>query len=255
MIRILFLLLCLTCYAIGGTYDFEQYTKKRRSASDFVYPYFEISIGAEHSTSELKTESYTHWYHDTEQDKMIYDKNLYYDIYSFESNGPLLDSKLGALLFRHAAIFFHCGIMRFKGDAHYKYYSRDKEEFIENENVVRFYWGVGTKVYPLVKLLPILDGLFIGISLSFISEDNQWDKYGMTYIDTETGFRIETGYLWNISQHYFAGITLNAANYAIGVEKHSDMDDVFELNKGPERDPVDNHNTVQFGIAITVVRK
>ena len=256
MIRVLFLLLCLTCYAIGGTYDFKPYTKKRHSASEFIYPYFELSIGVEHSSSEVKTESYTHWYHDNERDEMIYDEDLYYDIFTNEGVGPMLETKIGALLFQRGVLFLHLGLMRFKGTSHYKYYSLDKEEFKERGHTLQIHWGFGTKVYPLVKLVPILDGLFIGVSLAFIHDDYNWDDYGMSYQHDETGFKVEAGHLWNISQHYFVGVTVHAANYAINIDtSHEYTYDTFEMNKPPEREPIDDSNTVQFGIAITVVRK
>ena len=47
MIRVLFLIACLVCVTMADTDEPAQPRKRRRHrASDFVYPYFEISAGA-----------------------------------------------------------------------------------------------------------------------------------------------------------------------------------------------------------------
>ena len=257
MIRVLFLIACLVCVTVADTDDPAQPRKRRRHrASDFIYPYFEVSAGAQYSESDYKTESYAHWYHDTDQDKMVYDKDLYYNIYSFEGYGPLLETKVGALLFRRAVLFADFGLAWSFGDSFYKYYSRDKEEFKESGSEVCPLFGFGVKVYPFVNLVSLLDGFFVGASVSFMVTDNSWDKYEMDYAGEEVGYKYELGNVWKVSEHYFVGITLSSAIYwsAVGSNKE-DGDDQFQVNKSPKRGPVEDVNTLQLGAALTVVRK
>lgn len=55
MIRVLFLVVCLVCVTMADTDEPAQPRKRRHHrASEFVYPYFEISVGAQHATSDYK---------------------------------------------------------------------------------------------------------------------------------------------------------------------------------------------------------
>lgn len=257
MIRVLFLIACLVCVTMADTDEPAQPRKRRRHrASDFVYPYFEISIGGQYSKSNYKTESVSHWYHDTDRDEMVYDKDLYYNIYSFEGSGPRFESKVGALLFRRFAVFFDYGLAWSFGDSYYKYYSRDKEKFKESGGQLCPFYGFGAKVYPFVNVLSLLDGFFVGTSVSFSFTDNSWDKYDMDYADDEVGYKFELGNVWSVSEHYFVGITLSTAIYWSDVGSDEEYgDDQFQVDKNSKRYPVDEVNTLQLGAAVTVVRK
>ena len=258
MIRLFFLIVCLVCSAMAGTYDSKQAPERRRHrASDFVYPYFEISAGAQYLNSDYKTESVSHWYHDTDRDEMVYDKDLYYDIYSFEGYGPLLEMKAGVLLFQRGVAFFELGLAWSVGDSRYKYYSRDKKEFKEDGTDIRPLWGFGLKAYPFVDEASLFYGLFLGASVSYMFVDNSWDRYGMTYEDIEVGYKFEAGKLWKVSEHYFVGITLSTAIYwnSWSGSDGEYNNDVFEVGCSPNREPADAINTVQFGAALTAVRK
>ena len=256
MIRVFFLIFCLVCTAMGFENDSKSVPKRRRQASDFVYPYFEVSAGVQRAKSDYKTESYSHWYHDVDREEMIYDEDLYYDVYSFEGHGPFFNSRVGALVFRRLAVFFDIGFIRSAGNSSYKYYSRDKEEFKENGNVVRFFWGGGVKVFPFVNVSSIFDGLFVGTALSFMDVDNSWKEYEMTYTDYEFGLRIETGNLWKIYKHFFLGITLNAALYWNAAETENEYKIAqFRVGESPNRAPAGGIHSLQFGAALSVVHK
>ena len=257
MIRVLFLIACLVCVTLADTDEPAQPRKRRRHrASEFVYPYFEISAGGQYSKSKYKTESISHWYHDTDRDEMVYDKDLYYNIYSFEGYGPQFETKVGILLLQRGIFFVDFGLAWSFGDAYYKYYSRDKEEFKESGGQLCPFYGFGTKVYPFVKVVPLLDGFFVGASVSFLVLDNSWDKYDMDYASEEVGYKFEMGNVWSVSEHYFVGITLSTAIYWSGVGSNKEYgDDEFQVNKNSKRDPVDEVNTLQLGAAVTVVRK
>lgn len=256
MIRVLFLVVCLVCTAMGRAEDSRPVPKRRPHAFNYVYPNCEISVGAQHAMSDYKTKSYSHWYHDADLDKMIYDENLYYDIYSFEGFGPLFDTKIGVLLFRRVQVFLDFGFVWSVGNSLYKYYSRDEEEFREKGRSVRLFWGLGNKVYPFVDVSPILDGIFVGAALSFMDVDNSWKKYEMSYMDYEVGGRFEVGNLWKLSEHFFLGITLNAAIYGSAVgSKNTEDEGVFRVGESPNRDPVDGINSLQFGAALSVVHR
>ena len=257
MIRVLFLIVCLVCVTLADTDEQAQPRKRRRHrVSEFIYPYFEISAGVQSSKSDYKTESVSHWYHDTDRDEMVYDKDLYYNIYSFEGYGPLFESKVGGLLFQRFVFFFHFGLSWSFGDSYYKYYSRDKEEFKESGGQICPLFGFGAKVYPFVNVLPLLDGFFVGSSVSFLVPDNSWDKYDMDYATDEVGYKFELGNVWSVSEHYFVGVTLSAAIYWSDVGSDEEYgDDQFQVNKNSKRDPVEDVNTLQLGAAVTVVRK
>ena len=258
VIRSTLLIACLACVAMAGVYDATGAPeRKRHRASDFVYPYFEISAGAQYLTSDYKTESVSHWYHDTDRDEMVYDRDLYYDIYTFEGYGPLLQTRAGVLLFQRGVVFLELGLAWSIGDSRYKYYSRDKEKFKEHGTDVRPFWGFGAKAYPFVDEASLFYGLFLGASVSFLYADNSWEKYGMSYEDIEVGYKFEAGKLWKVSEHYFVGFSLNAAIYWNSWAGSDDEYgyDVFEVGRAPDREPADAINTVQFGATITAVRK
>ena len=84
MKRVAVLIFCLVAYTMASVYDAAPYVKKRHRARDVVYPYMEVSAGGMYSVSDYKTKSKTNYYHDLKRDEMVYDKDLYYNIYSFE---------------------------------------------------------------------------------------------------------------------------------------------------------------------------
>lgn len=254
MIRVLFLVICLASAAIGGVYDSKPVPqRKRHTVTDFIYPYFEVMAGVEKITTKIKTESYTHWYHDKKLDEMVYDEDLYYDIYSFNGAGPNIEAKLGVQLIKHVAFFLNLGLAWPIGSSHYKYYSLDKEEYIDRGYIYQPFFGVGTKVYPFVQWLPILDGLFIGASLIRTYANGSWEDYGMTYDNHEDGYKLEAGHLWNITGHYFIGITANMASYSCSTSD-AYSHNAFGIGWNPTRPP-DESKTKVYGISLTVVFK
>ena len=67
-----------------------------------------------------KTELKTNYYHDLKRDEMVYDKDLYYDIYSFEGGDPLLDSKIGIGFARRVALYLCFGFFWSAEEHRYK---------------------------------------------------------------------------------------------------------------------------------------
>ena len=136
--------------------------------------YYELSAGAIYSVSDYKTKSKTNYYHDLERDEMVYDKDLYYNIYSYEGLGPQLDSKIGVHLFKRIALFLNFGCFWSSGEHRYKLYSRDKEEYSEEEVRFRPYWGFGIKWFPVVDERNPFDGIFIGTTIKGVFLFSKW---------------------------------------------------------------------------------
>lgn len=218
--------------------------------------YFEVSLGGHYTTSSYETESSTHWYYDKARDEMVYDKDLTYDIYSFEGGGPILDVQAGGSLGKRFVMLLDFGLAVSIGDSRYKLYSRDEEEYGRTEVMVRPFLGFGFKVYPFLTESSFLYGTFVGATLSFMWTDNLWEDYGMAYNSFEVGGKFEAGKLWKVSEHYFVGFTLNMTMYASASGSNYEYgDEDFQIGKNPKRDPVDEINNLHLGISLTAARK
>ena len=106
MKRVAVLIFCLVAYSVAGWFELSPLDRKIIQNTRF---YFELSVGGIFSVVDYKTKSKTNYYHDSERDEMVYDKDLYYDIYSFEGGGPRLDSKVGFTIVRTVALFLNIG--------------------------------------------------------------------------------------------------------------------------------------------------
>ena len=116
--RMVLLVACLACAALA--------------LDDSGFAYFEVSLGGHYASYSIKTESFTHWYHDTERDEMVYDEDLTYDIFSFEGGGPMLGVQAGFSPGERFVFLLDFGLFVSIGDFRYKLYSRDKDEYAEN---------------------------------------------------------------------------------------------------------------------------
>lgn len=226
-------------------------------SDDSGFPYFGVSLGGHYASYSIKTESSTHWYHDKDRDEMVYDKDLTYDIYSFEGGGPMLDVQAGFSPGERFVFLLDFGLFVSIGGSNYKLYSRDKDEYAETEVMVRPLFGFGFKVFPFPSKNSALYGLFAGATLSFMWSDNQWEKYGMDYCNFDVGFKFEAGKLWSVSEHYLVGFTLTTGIHytAAGPNNEEYGDDRFRIGENPKRDPVDELNNLHLGISLTAARK
>lgn len=148
MKRIVVLVFCLVAYSMAGMFELSPLDRKFIQNTRL---YFELSTGAMYSVSDYKTKSRTNYYHDLERDEMVYDKDLYYNIYSFEGFEPLLESKVGFIFFRRVALFLNLGCFWSIGEYRYKISSRDKEEYFEDDARFRFFGGGGTQMVSCCK--------------------------------------------------------------------------------------------------------
>lgn len=257
LLRVAFLILCLVVYSIGAVSDSTQQTKRKRSrARNIVYPYFELTLGGMYSTSEYKTKSEKNFYHDLERGEMVYDKELYYDLYSFDGGGPSIDFRAGVLFVKRFAIFLDFGCFWSIGDYRYKYYSLDKEEFVEKAARTRIQYGFGFRVYPFANELSKMYGTFIGTTIKgveLLNDEDAWEKYGMTYVGSESGLQFEMGKVWKLSEHYFIGAALNFM--FCWSEYQKEDKDVFRIGEKPRREDDITLNSLHFGLAVTIVRK
>ena len=241
--RMVLLVACLACAALA--------------LDDSGFAYFEVSLGGHYASYSIKTESFTHWYHDTERDEMVYDEDRMYDIFSFEGGGPMLGVQAGFSPGERFVFLLDFGLFVSIGDSRYKLYSRDKDEYAETEVMVRPLFGFGLKVFPFTSKNSALYGLFAGTTLSFMWSDNQWENYGMEYCDFDVGFKFEAGKLWSISEHYLVGFTLTAGFHvtAAGPNNEEYGDDRFRIGENPKRAPVDEWNNFHLGLSLTAASK
>ena len=256
MKRVVVLIVCLVACSMASVYDAAPYVKKRHRARDVVYPYMEVSAGGMYSVSDYKTKSKTNYYHDLKRDEMVYDKDLYYNIYSFEGYSPWLDTKAGIIIIRRIALYLSFGCFWSVGEYRYKLYSRDKEEFSEDDARLRQYWGFGIKYYPVIdEQSPFYDA-FVGSSIRgvFLNDNEKaWEKYGMYYEDGETIFELEIGKLWKISEYYSVGLSIKAVG---GFGGSTENIGGFHVDKHPVQNNDDvTLNSKHIGAAITIVRK
>ncbi len=218
--------------------------------------YYELSAGAIYSVSDYKTKSKTNYYHDLEKDEMVYDKDLYYNIYSYKGFGPQLDSKIGVHFFKRVALFLSFGCFWISGEHRYKLYSRDKEEFSEEEVRFRPYWGFGLKWFPIVDDKNPFNGIFIGTTLRgvFLSGNEEaWEKYGMFYENGETILEVDVGKVWKVSEHYSVGFSVKVAG---GFAGNTEKVEGFRVDRHLEQDEDDiTLNGKHIGAAITLIRR
>ena len=218
--------------------------------------YYELSAGAIYSVSDYKTKSKTNYYHDLEKDEMVYDKDLYYNIYSYEGLDPQLDSKIGVHFFKRVALFLSFGCFWTSGEHRYKLYSRDKEEFSEEDVRFRPYWGFGLKWFPIVDDKNPFNGIFIGTTLRgvFLSGNEEaWEKYGMFYENGETILEVDVGKVWKVSEHYSVGFSVKVAG---GFAGNTEKVEGFRVDRHLEQDEDDiTLNGKHIGAAITVIRR
>ena len=261
MIRIVLLMLCMVAASMASVGDSSKMSpKKRHTVRDFIYPYFEFSVGGILSASDYETESEKHYYHDLERDEMVYDKNLSYDIYSSRGGGPALDFRIGAILVKRVALFLDLGCFWLKGKYRYKYYSLDENEFSDKEIRFRFFWGAGFRVYPVANELSSLHGAFVGMSFDVVElagDRDAWKKYGMTYSPWEKRFQFELGKVWKVSDYYSVGLEMNfGASLSAGVSSNTGSSDPkIIVGQPPRRDDDISFNSRHIGAAITIVRK
>ncbi|MBR6450353.1 MAG: hypothetical protein IKS96_10505 [Fibrobacter sp.] len=253
MKRVAVLIFCLVAYSVAGWFELSPLDRKIIQNTRF---YFELSAGGMYSVSDYKTKSKTNYYHDLERDEMVYDKDLYYDIYSFEGGSPLLDSKVGFLLFKRVALFLNLGCFWSIGEYRYKISSRDKEEYFEDDARFRFFGGVGLKWYPVVNEQNPLNGIFLGTSFKLVSlfgNEKSREKYGMYYVEGESFIEFEIGKVWNISDSYSLGFSVKVAG---GFGGETEKVDGFRVDANREQDDDDiTLNSKHIGAAITLVRK
>ena len=253
MKRIVVLAFCLVAYSVAGWFELSPLDRKIIQNTRF---YFELSAGGMYSVSDYKTKSKTNYYHDLERDEMVYDKDLYYDIYSFEGGGPLLDSKVGFLLFKRVALFLNLGCFWSIGEYRYKVYSHDEDEFFEDDVRFRSYWGLGIKWYPSINEQNPFNGIFIGAMVKGVflnGNTKSWQKYGMHYTNEISVFEFELGKLWKISERYYVGFCIKLAGGSAGDTKSVDG---FRVDANREQDDDDiSLNSKHIGAVITLVRK
>lgn len=253
MKRTAVLIFCLVAYSVAGVFELSPADKK---FLQLFHSYVELSVGGVSSVTDYKTKSTTNYYHDLERDEMVYDEDLYYNIYSFEGYGPHLDSKIGVIFFRRVALYLTFGCFWSSGEHRYKLYSRDKEEFSEDDVRFRPYWGFGIKWYPIADEQNAFNGIFIGTTLKgvFLNDNEEaWEKYGMFYENGETMLELEIGKVWKLSEHYSVGFSVKAAG---GFAGNTESIDGFRVDKHPEQDEDDiTLNSKHIGAAVTFVRK
>ena len=252
MKRIVVLVFCFVAYSMAGMFELSPLDRKFIQNTRL---YFELSAGGLYSVSDYKTKSTTNYYHDLERDEMVYDKDLYYDIYSFEGGGPLLESKVGFLFFKRVALYLDLGFFWSAGEYRYKIYSRDKEEFSENDVRARFLGGIGIKWYPVVSEQSPFNGFFLGTSFKFVTligNEKAWKKYGMYYEGGEGLIEFEIGKIWKISEHYSLGFTIKAAG---GFGGRTESVDGFRVDANREQKADDIMlNSKHIGAFITFAR-
>ena len=256
MMRVAVLIFCLVACSMASGTDAAPVERKHRRARDIIYSYFEVSAGGTYSVSDYKTKSKKNYYHDLKRDEMVYDKELYYNIYSFEGYSPWLDSKAGVILIRRIALYLSFGCFWSIGEYRYKLYSRDKDEYSEDDVRLRPYWGFGIKYYPLINEQNPFSGFFVGTTLRgvFLNDNEEaWEKYGMYYEAGETVLELEMGKVWKISEHYSVGFSIKAAG---GFGGNTESIEGFHVDKHPVQDEDDvTLNSKHIGAAITIVRK
>lgn len=253
MKRVAVLILCLVAYSVAGAFELSPTDRK---VLQMLYSYVELSVGGVSSVTHYKTKSKTNYYHDLERDEMVYDEDLYYDIYSYEGFGPLFESKVGFSVVRKVVFFLSFGCFWSAGEYRYKISSRDKEEFSEDDARVRPFWGIGVKWYPGISEQNPFSGIFIGANLKgvFLSGNQKaWEKYGMYYWDSETILELEIGKLWKVSERYFLGFSIKVAG---GFAGGTDPVDEFRVDAHREQNDDDiTLNSKHIGAAVTFVRK
>ena len=221
--------------------------------SDVIY--YEVSAGAIYTVTDYKTKSKTNYYHDLERDEMVYDKDLYYNLYSYEGFGPHLDSKIGVNFFRRVALYLNFGCFWSSGEHRYKLYSRDKEEYSEEDVRSRPYWGFGVKWFPIIDEQNPLNGIFVGATIKgvFLNGNEQaWEKYGIFYENGETVIELDAGKVWKISEHYSVGFSIKVAG---GFAGSTESIDGFRVDKHPEQKEDDiTLNSKHIGAAITLIK-
>ena len=218
--------------------------------------YYELSAGAIYSVSDYKTKSKTNYYHDLERDEMVYDKDLYYNIYSYEGLGPQLDSKIGVHLFKRIALFLNFGCFWSSGEHRYKLYSRDKEEYSEEEVRFRPYWGFGIKWFSVVDERNPFDGIFIGTTIKGVflnGNEKAWEKYGIFYENGETVLEVDLGKVWKISEHHSVGFSVKLGG---GFAGNTEQVDGFRVDRHLEQKDDDiTLNGKHIGAAVTLIRR
>ena len=253
MKRVAVLILCLVAYSVAGVFELSPADKK---FLQLFHSYVELSVGGVSSVTHYKTKSKTNYYHDLERDEMVYDEDLYYDIYSYEGFGPLFESKVGFSVVRKVVFFLNFGCFWSAGEYRYKISSRDKEEFSEDDARLRPFWGIGVKWYPGISEQNPFSGIFIGANLKgvFLSGNQKaWEKYGMYYWDSETILELEIGKLWKVSERYFLGFSIKVAG---GFAGGTDPVDEFRVDAHREQNDDDiTLNSKHIGAAVTFVRK
>ena len=253
MKRIVVLFFCLMAYSAAGAFELSPADKK---FLQLFHSYIELSVGGIFSVVDYKTKSKTNYYHDSERDEMVYDKDLYYDIYSFEGGGPRLDSKVGFTIVRTVALFLNIGCYWSIGEHRYKEYSHDEEEFSENNVRFRPYWGIGIKWYPSINEQNPFNGIFIGATVKGVflnGNTKSWQKYGMHYTNEISVLEFELGKLWKVSELYYVGFAIKVAGGYAGNTKPVDG---FRVDANREQDDDDiTLNSKHIGAAITLVRK
>ena len=251
MKRVAVLIFCLVAYSVAGWFELSPLDRKIIQNTRF---YFELSAGGMYSVSDYKTKSKTNYYHDLERDEMVYDKDLYYDIYSFSGFDPQLESKVGFLFFRRVALFLDLGCFWSVGEHRYKISSRDKE-FSENDVRARFFGGIGVKWYPVVSEQSPFNGFFLGTSfkgVTLIGNEKAWKKYGMYYEGGEGLIEFEIGKVWNISDSYSLGFSVKVAG---GFGGETEKVNGFRVDKNMEQKDDDiTLNSKHIGAFITFAR-
>ncbi|MBR6378733.1 MAG: hypothetical protein IKS02_02040 [Fibrobacter sp.] len=245
---VLFLVLCLIwqVYAEPSSKG-KRPRKKYRSISAYIYPYFDLSLGGMTTNTSYKKKSEYNWYFDKEKDEMIYDKDLYYDIASFEGKGFDVDFKGGLVVFREflpvtLAAFLNFAVFQVDGSEKYKYYSRDKEERHRDEARSYTQALLGVMVYPVKSENSLFHGMFVSTAFGMSVKDNKYHADGVAYSDEENIVKIELGNVWSMSEHYYMGLV---GKIVLGFCDNDDIDykdDVFL-------------NSKSLGLALKVVRK
>lgn len=209
-----------------------------------VYPYFDVTVGGKSISTSYKVKSKYNYYFDREKDEMVYDKDLFYNVTSFDGLGVDIDFKGGVILrdilpFSFVP-FLNVGVFYVNGTEEYKYYSLDKDEFQRKWTRAYISFLLGVMVYPFELNDSSLQGVFVSIAagpslMEYSSNGNQ-----MSNIEQETVIVLELGNVWSVSEHYAVGFS---GKIAWGFSFDGDnKDDV----------PV---NSTAFGLALKFVRK
>lgn len=242
---VLFVVLCVVWQVHAESLPTDDHpTKKRHSVSDYFYPYFDLSVGGMYSSSYYKQKSKYDYYYDRKKDEMVYDKNLYHDIDSFEGIGLDLDFKAGLVVFRGSlpftlAPFLNVAVTHVYGTEEYKYYSRDKEWRNRDGARTSISALLGLMLYPFKSENSLFHGLFASVSFgaSELPFDDSADE--VYYSDRESLIKFELGNVWSVSEHYCVGFVGKAI---LG----------FALDDSSYDYPV---NSKSFGLAVKIVRK